>query len=415
MVDAGTGWSDRSDPAAAARAAERPHELVIIGGGVQGLTAALLAAEAGVKPLLLEKGAVGDATSGAWFRILHGGLRYLQTLDVPRLRASVAERRWFLTRFPDQCRLMSFLMPLYGVGLKRPGAFRAAFLAEAMLSADRNRGVRASLHAPLGRVLSAEAVVERFPGVRREGLKGGALWTEAIAPDGPALIDAMSEAAQTAGATLLERAAVEAIDITAGAVSSVRARTADGVERVFRTDRVLNAAGPWAHALARRADPSTPTLFHPALGFNLLLDRPAPASCGVSVAPPGPDGAMLFIYPDGPRAFVGTWYAPWADGPEASGLDASRPPAAQIDAFLETLNAAVPDFGANRSDILEVTAGWLPATKTGTTDLRDRDVVHDHGAQSGPRGLVSLVGVKYTTARKISAKALAALGVAADP
>ncbi|WP_191060549.1 FAD-dependent oxidoreductase, partial [Geminicoccus harenae] len=118
-------------------------DLAVIGGGVAGLCLAYEAARAGRRVVLLEREATLAArTSANWFRILHGGLRYLQTLDLVRHRESVLARREWLRDFPDLIEPLPCLMPLAGRGLKRPWAFRAALALDAALARGRNRGLR---------------------------------------------------------------------------------------------------------------------------------------------------------------------------------------------------------------------------------------------------------------------------------
>ncbi|MEM7522389.1 MAG: FAD-dependent oxidoreductase [Pseudomonadota bacterium] len=384
-----------------------PFDLIVVGGGVQGLMTAMIAAEGGRRVALLEKDRVGQATSAAWFRILHGGLRYLQSMDIPRLRASSSERRWFLQNFPSAFTPLPFLMPLYSRGLKRPAAFRAAFAADAALTWDRNRGVDPAQQIERGRVLGAEEVARLYPGVRRDGLTGGALWREAVAPDETALTAALLDRARRAGVVICEGVAAHGLLTEDGRTAGVDATSSGGETATALTAPVvINAAGPWSGDVAGRLDPHAPDLFSPALGFNILLNRPPPASVGLSLTPPGEDGAMLFLYPRSDRVFAGTWYEPWAGG-----ADAPAPSDGAIEAFLAALNAAAPTLGATRADIADITCGLLPARDAGGVDLMDRDVIHDHGAAGGPRGLFTAVGVKFTTARRLARRTLANAGL----
>jgi glycerol-3-phosphate dehydrogenase len=88
----------RRDPE---QATSRPHDLIVIGAGIYGVAMALEAARRGLRVVLVERDDFGGATSWNSLRILHGGLRYLQTLDLPRFFDSVAERRWFCRHFPE--------------------------------------------------------------------------------------------------------------------------------------------------------------------------------------------------------------------------------------------------------------------------------------------------------------------------
>jgi glycerol-3-phosphate dehydrogenase len=157
--------------------------------------------------------------------------------------------------------------------------------------------------------------------------------------------------------------------------------------------------------VARRLDRDRPELFEPALAFNLLLDRPPLGEGALAVTPDRPDAPALFLQPLRGRLFAGTWYAPWT-GP----LDDPKVPDAALVAALADLAPFVPGGPLRAGEILDVFPGLLPVEKAGTTDLRSRDIVLDHGADGGPRGLFSVSGVKLTTAPTVAAKVVDALG-----
>ena len=396
-------------PVATPARAGNSHDLIIAGGGVHGMVLALLAAEAGQRVALLDRGQPGQATSAAWFGILHGGLRYLQSMDIRRLRASLRARRWFMRRFPDQVTPLPFLMPLYDRGLKRAEVFRLAFLADAVLTADRNRGLAAGSRLPRGRVLGTEAVTGLFADVPTAGLRGGALWQEVITPDPARLFAALVEQARAAGVEIHTGTEVTGPITEAGRITGVTTMEhATGQQGTYHAPMVVNTAGPWNGALARRLDPGAPALFHPALGFNLLLDRPPPAPVGLSLSPPEADGAMLFVYPRGRQSFAGTWYAPWTQ--DAGDPGQITPTPGQVAEFLAALNASAPGLEARAEHVVEITAGLLPAHAPGSTELIHDDLVHDHARHGGPTGLFSLTGIKYTTAPEVARHLLARMG-----
>ncbi|MFW6193313.1 MAG: FAD-dependent oxidoreductase, partial [Gemmatimonadota bacterium] len=137
------------------RAPEGPWDVIVVGGGAYGAFTALEAARMGLRPLLLERGDFGGETSRNSLRIVHGGLRYLQSLDLARYRRSVAERRWLLETFPDLVRPLRCVLPLYGRGLRRRPVLRAALALDHVLSPGRNRGVADDRRIPRGRVVDA--------------------------------------------------------------------------------------------------------------------------------------------------------------------------------------------------------------------------------------------------------------------
>ncbi len=153
--------------------------MIVVGGGIYGACVLLEAARRGLRGVLLERGDFGGATSWNSLRILHGGLRYLQTCDLTRFRESVCERRWYCRHFPELIKPLACMMPLYGRGLRRPAAMRTALALNDRLSWDRNHGVHEQLHLPVGGILDARRTVEMFPEAERSGLQGGGLWYDA--------------------------------------------------------------------------------------------------------------------------------------------------------------------------------------------------------------------------------------------
>jgi glycerol-3-phosphate dehydrogenase len=384
------------------RAAADNHDLIVLGGGIYGIALCLEAARRGQKTLLVERADFGGATSWSNLRILHGGLRYLQTLDLPRFYESVGERRWFLRHFADLVRPLPCLMPLYGRGLKRPGIFRIALAMNDALSWHRNRGVASEIHLPPGRLAGVDETVQRFPQVERQGLRGGALWYDAVMLSPERVAIEMLRWACASGATALNYTEASGLIVEHGAVQGIEAhdRVAERALR-FRAPRVVNATGPWSRQVARQAGPDLPGLFRPALAFNLLLNRPPIADVAVAIESRRPAAPTYFCLPWKGLLLAGTSYAAVA----GDSLEAD-PSKTQVAAFLADLNAAVPGLALAPEDVLQVYAGLLPARAAGTINLAHREVIHDHGAAGGPKGLFSISGVKFTTARLVAEKTL---------
>jgi glycerol-3-phosphate dehydrogenase len=108
-----------------------------------------------------------------------------------------------------------------------------------------------------------------------------------------------------------------------------------------------------------------------------------------------------FLYPRRKRLYAGT-----AHFPCPAGTREASPSRQQIDEVIEQINAAAPGLDLRRHQVLRVHAGLLPAAARGETELTARPIIHDHGASGGPAGLVSVSGVKYTTARDVAERAL---------
>jgi glycerol-3-phosphate dehydrogenase len=387
-----------------AAAAARDYDLIVVGGGIHGATATLEAARRGLETLLVERDDFGGATSWSSLRIVHGGLRYLQSLDLGRYRESVAERNWFMRHFPDQVVPLPCLMPLYGEGLKRPSVFALAFGLDALLSWNRNRGVAADRRLDRGRVVGPAEVKRLFPTLSTDGLLGGALWNDALMPEAPRVLIEILRWSASAGARALNYLEAESLRLEDGAVASLTARDRESGERVeLRTRRVLNCAGPWCREVAGRLDRDVAGLFRPTLAFNLLLDRTPPARVGAAVSPPGQDRSY-FLVPWRDRVMAGTYYS--VSSPDRDRL---QPDDELVALFLADLNRAAPELELTPRDILRVMTGRLPVASETPPDPASKSVVHRHADGGGPTGLVSVSGVKYTTARRLAEEALQAL------
>ncbi len=380
------------------QASRESYDLLIVGGGIYGAALLLEAARRGLAPLLVERRDFGGATSWNSLRIVHGGLRYLQKLDLGRFRDSVAQRSWWLRTFPDLVEPLPCLMPLYDRGLKRRSAFRAALWMEDLLSRRRNTGLPPDRQLPSGRVLGARETLARFPVAERRGLRGGALWHDARAADSQRLIVEMLRWAAACGGRALNYVAARRLLRRGDAVAGIEAVDAVAGETLELTAPVVvNCAGPWCRELAARLDRDVPALFRPSIALNLLLDRPPPAAEALAVTPAVAGGQVLFLHPWKGRVLAGTFHAPLPEAALPEEIEESL-----VATFLDRLNAAVPSLELARDDVLRVHWGLLPAARQGGEALASRPVIHDHGADGGPRGLVSVSGVKLTTARQVA-------------
>ncbi|HKH49222.1 MAG TPA: FAD-dependent oxidoreductase [Thermoanaerobaculia bacterium] len=391
------------DPASAA---SRTWDLIVVGGGIQGVALTLEAARRGLAALLVERDDFGGATTWSSLRIVHGGMRYLQSLDLPRYRESVAERGWLLRHFPDLVAPLPCLMPLYaqprGGRLRRRSTFRLALAANRFLSRHRNDGVQPDRHLPPGRLLGVEETLRIFPQVDRDGLRGAALWYDGVLTEPSRLVIEMLRWASACGARALNYVEANGLLLDGERVAGLRVvDRASGRHLELRAPVVVSCAGPWSRALAARFDRDLPELFRPVLGFNVLLDREPPSHCAVAVTARGANAKTWFITPFGwTRTLAGTRYLP-----AASDLGGG-PREEDVAAFLAELAAALPGFGARSAPVVQVLWGWLPAVADGGTVPSSHPVVHDHGAAGGPAGLWSVSGVKLTTARSLAEQVL---------
>jgi glycerol-3-phosphate dehydrogenase len=169
----------------------------------------------------------------------------------------------------------------------------------------------------------------------------------------------------------------------------------------WRAPVVVNAAGPFCRQVASGFDRDVPSLFRGSLAWNVLLKQKALSDCALAVTSKKPRGRTYFLLPWKGKILAGTGHAPWTDG-----IRKPFPTSEQLQEFLEELNLTIPGLLACQEDILQVFSGLLPAAEEGKATLSTREVIIDHGQEGGPKGLYSVSGVKFTTARLVAEKVL---------
>jgi glycerol-3-phosphate dehydrogenase len=384
------------------RTADNHYDLIIIGGGVYGIALSLVASQMGLRNLLLEKQDFGWATSYNSLRTIHGGLRYLQKMDLPRFFESVNERHWFLQEFPGLVTPLPCLMPLYGNGAFRPSVFRVALGINDMLTRNRNQCVRPEQYLENGQVISPAEVIRLFPKVDAYDLKGGAIWHDGGMPSCQLVVMEMLKRACNGGSTALNYTEVDRLLLDNRQVKGVHCTDLEsGKDYEFMADKVVNAAGPWCRSLAASFDCDDPELFRYSIAWNVLLNKRALSTHSLAVKPKKPDARMYFIHGWHGLITGGTVHSPW------HGItDIPMPDSGEIKTYLENLNLAVPGLNARPKDIAQIYSGLLPVNEQGGNRISTREVMKDHGSNNGPQGLYTLSGVKFTTARKVAEKML---------
>ena len=373
------------------RLTARTFDLLVVGGGIYGLTIAYDAAQRGLSVALVEREDFGSGASFNHLRTIHGGLRYLQTLNIPRARESVRERRTMARIAPHAVQPLLFALPLYRSLTKGKIAIGAGFALDRLVAVDRNRDVPAPLRLPAGRVVSRGDAVERFPGLRRQGLTGAAVWYDYVTPESDRLTFAFALAASEHGAVLANyvEATKPMVDgARIGGVLAIDRQSGRALEIAARV--TVNATGS---AIDRLLGPLNASTRIPMLkAMNLVTRREAGEQ---ALGGPSRSGRHLFHVPWRHRALFGTWESDRACEAGATGVTE-----AEIAAFIADLNHAFPLLDLTLGDVTLVHRGVVPAAvgSDGRVSLEGGEQIRDH-ATDGLDGLISVAGTKYTTAR----------------
>lgn len=374
--------------------ASRQHDLLVIGGGIYGAAAAWDAAQRGLATALVEREDFGAGASFNSLKTIHGGMRYLQKGDLLHLRDSVRERRSLLRIAPELVRPLPFLVPTYGHGMAGREVLAIGLLLNELLTLDRNAALAPENRIGAGRTVDSATALRLVPGLPRRGLTGAALWFDAQAVSTERLTLAFVHAAASAGALCANHLEAVSLLRSGGRVVGASVRdTTSGRRFEIAARMVLNAAGPWADdvlALVDLGRPRAPLL----RARNLVLRRAprVPFAVGAKT-----EGRFLFLVPWEGVTMLGTSYEPaeWA-------------PTDPL-AFLEDGRRAFPWAEIAPADVTLVHEGLMPG-RGDARGLLTRPRLVDHEAVDGLSGLVSMQGVKYTTARAVAERAIDLVG-----
>jgi len=368
-------------------------DVLVVGGGIYGLTIAYDAAQRGLSVALIERDDFGSGASFNHLRTIHGGLRYLQSLDVKRARESVRERRTIARIAPHAVRPLPFALPLYRSLVRGKIAMRAGFLVDRLIAFGRNRGVSDAHKLPGGRVFGRGTSAQRFPGLKRQRLTGAAVFHDYIMTEPDRLTFSYAIAASELGAVLANY--VEAVSLLTEnrRVVGVHARDRQGsAELDIRARVIVNATGA---GIDRLLEPLGVATGIPMLkAMNLVTRRDAGDE---ALGGRARSGRNLFLVPWRERALFGTWESDHACDPADTGVNNG-----EVASFIGELNQAFPALDLTPADVTLVHRGVVPAIRNGTrVSLQGHDQIRDHAADL-IEGLVTVSGAKYTTARAVA-------------
>jgi glycerol-3-phosphate dehydrogenase len=363
-------------------------DVVVIGGGIIGLSTAWHAARSGLRVAVIDAGDFAGATSSASTKLVHGGLRYLAMGDVRLVYENHAERRALGDKLaPHLVQPVPFLVPLYEGGPHGRMKIGAGMLVYSALSRFDD--------GP-GKLLSARKAAAMVPALRTEGLRGCGLYYDHQMNDSRVAL-MVAHAAADAGAVLANYLEVVALRDVDGQVAGVDVRDRlDGAEFGVNARVVVNASGPWVDRVRALEDPSAAPSVRLSKGSHVIVAQREPWRAAVTL--PLEAGRVSFAIPWEGQLLLGTTDEPYEGEPgEVSCTDAD---ATQI--FAEA-GQAIDAAYLNPAGIRYSFAGLrvLP--------LGDRDTQHakrETVISRGPRGLVSVAGGKWTTFRRIGLEVL---------
>lgn len=394
----------------------RRFDVVVVGAGVFGACFAYEMASRGLEVLLIEKDDFGSAASANSLRIVHGGLRYLQKLDMRRARWSASERSVLLRIFPGLVRPLLCALPT-GPALKhsRP-AFAAGLAVNALISADRNSELVESQRLPAGGLRSREWLAIRCPGLDLDQHSGAACWYDGFMEDPERMVFLYVQAAATRGASVINHGSAVEYTSTNGklrGVALIDHLSSDTAE--VQAAVAIDCTSGWMCS-----ESELPTRFRRktgiqyARGINLVLDGQL-CSCAVGfrASGSGVNNRFLFMVPSEGKTIVGTWYLPLRTDPEDVAVSAE-----ERARLLEEIASGLPRATISESDIVLQHVGVLPCSSVARNGLTEPVPIESPAVVTGeslggPEGLWLVQGEKWTTARRTAQQVSETIAAAA--
>jgi glycerol-3-phosphate dehydrogenase len=364
------------------RLAGERFDVLVVGGGVTGCGVALDAASRGLTVALVEKRDFAAGTSSRSSKLIHGGLRYLERLDLRLVREALHERRLLVeTLAPHLVHPTPFLLPL------RHGLRDRVYLGAGLLLYDALAGARPAM--PRHRHLSHDACLRAVPSLRGDALTGGIRYYDAQVDDARFAVT-LAGTAFSYGAACIS--AVEVMSFLRDGERLAGAHMKD-LERSdefdVRARVIVNATGTWTTDLERMAGVEHPLPVRPSKGVHIVVPRACIDSELALILPT--EKSVLFVLPWGDRWIIGTTDTEWEFG-----LDHPAASRADIDYLLEHVNAILRE-PLTIADITAVYVGLRPLVAEGSGD--SAAVSREHLVRCSAPGLVSVAGGKYTTYR----------------
>lgn len=362
------------------------YDLVIVGGGIQGVGVAQAAAAAGHSVLLLEQNGIGTGTSRKSSKLIHGGLRYLESAQFSLVKESLHERALLLELAPELVKRVDMHIPVYRSSTRSPAKIAVGLWLYRLLAGFGEDSEFSRLH---------RSAWSRLDGLRTDDLLSVYRYVEAQTDD-QALTQAVWQSAEALGAELAMPAEFQGAECHA---SGCEVRYEQNGRELSASGRVLvNCAGPWGAGLLKHIEPAVPMPdVELVQGSHLLLPNRLQHHFYLE-APE--DRRAVFALPWQGQLLLGTTETSFQGAPEnAECLPHER------DYLLRTFCHYFPEYAIEQSDVTSFAGLRVLPRASGSAFGRSREVLLHPDQEDQPR-VLSVLGGKLTTYRATALEVL---------
>ncbi|MFT5574322.1 MAG: glycerol-3-phosphate dehydrogenase [Cryomorphaceae bacterium] len=385
-------------------------DVLIIGGGISGAWLALHCAQQGHKTALIEKHDYASQTSSSSSKLLHGGIRYLQQMQFGKVRESAIERAHYVYAAPHLSTPVPFAVPTYRDFQRSKYFLNCGMLAYRFLCFGENRLIdSAEQTLPPIRSISAPQL-NQICDLSNEDHTGAVVFYERHMSDSERMVLAILKTAQQLGAQIHNYVGAENFIVEGNKVTGAQARDELGKE-IFeiKSKLVINAAGPWIDNLNKdlAAAQNAPSINGFAVGSHIITRQLADHAIAITTkhqsdAKIDRGGRHVFIIPWRGYSLIGTSYNDIESPNNDIKLESDH-----VKQLLEAINQGFPSAKLCRQDLV---SGYSGLYILNTDNIQNTVYqgsgeyqVIDHAAANSVDGLITALGAKFTTGRKLSA------------
>lgn len=376
-------------------------QVIVIGGGINGVAIVRECARAKRRTLLLEQADFGAGTTSRSTRIIHGGLRYLEHGELAMVRESLRERQRLLQQMPHLVQPMRFLLAL------GPASQRSALKVRIGLWLYRRLAGQTILSS------DTRAEERQLEALLDSGHRWSIFDYEDAQCEFPERLVAewLGEAAE-AGAVARNYSQVLAVDVTHGRAKGVLVRDLlSGKEERVEAGWIINATGPWADRVCQRSQINTGGIMVGGVrGSHIVLPRFAGAP-NAAIFTEASDQRPIFIIPWNEQLLVGT-----TEIPDQGDPGKVSPSHQEIEYLLKAVSHLFPGSTFSKADIRYSFAGIRPlpfARGKKADEITRRHILHDH-SKEGVQRMISVIGGKLTTAGSLARECARVIGLKVD-
>lgn len=361
-------------------------DLIIIGGGATGLGIALDATTRGYKTLLVEQADFAKGTSSRSTKLVHGGVRYLAQGDVKLVREASIERGLLHRNAPHLVKDQNFIVPVYNL-LDR---------MKYTIGLKLYDWIAGKLGLGPSVFISKKEVIEKIPGIRTTGLKGGVLYHDGQFDDSRLAINLAQTTWENGGFAINYMQVIQLLKNEKSKICGVAVMDLETKKTYeIKAKAIVNATGVFVDDILQMDKPGRNKTICFSQGVHLVLDKKFYSSAEALMIPKTSDGRVLFAVPWHNKVIIGT-----TDTPVEK---ASLEPQA-LDKEIEFILQTACDYlttKPQRSDVLSVFAGLRPLAAPQEKGQKTKEISRSHKIIISDSKLFTILGGKWTTYRKM--------------